>query len=96
MSEGEALRHLLPCDTCPQGVSLTVQLTEIDSRLDRMDIALFGDGNKPGIVDHVETLVQMTHVGRSTLRVFVWFGATLAGLITVAYQAKQFFAGMLH
>ena len=87
----------LPCDTCPQAVPLTRQLANIESRLDRLDEAMFGDGKgKSGVVRHVETLVEITRVGRSTVRVFIWCGAALVALATAAFQIKQTIATFFH
>ena len=93
MSEQE----LLPCDTCPHAVPLTARLGKIDARLDRIDKALFGDGNgKEGMAKQVETIVEITRVSRSTMRVFMWLGGAIFALITAAYQLKSTLTGLLH
>jgi hypothetical protein len=51
---------------------------------------MFGDSKgNPGVVRHVEALVEITKVGRSTLRVLIWCGAALVALATAAAQIKQ-------
>jgi hypothetical protein len=88
---------MLPCDTCPHGVPLAARLSGIDARLDRIDRALFGDGNgKKGIVEHVEDLVDITRVGRSTFKVFMWIGGAVLAIATAAFQLKQTIAGFFH
>ena len=87
----------LPCDTCPQAGPLARQLAAIENRLDRLDEAMFGDGrSKRGIVEHVAMLVEITRVGRSTFRVFIWCGAALIALATAAYQVKQTISTFFH
>ena len=85
----------LPCDDCPISEPMMARIEQLDARLDRIDEALFGDGNgRSGIVDHVETLVNITKVSRSTLRVFMWFGAGVVALATAAYQIKVALTGL--
>jgi len=64
-------------------------MAQLDARLDGIEEALFGDGNgRTGIVNPVETLVQITRVGRSTFRLFIWIGGFVAAVITAEYQLK--------
>jgi hypothetical protein len=90
-------RQLLPCDYCPNAGPMAESIAHLDARLERIEAALFGDDDgKKGIVRHVESLVDMTKVGRSTLRVFMWFGAAILALVTAAYQIKQAIFGLIH
>jgi hypothetical protein len=73
------------------------RFSEIRDRLARIDLALFGDGNaRKGIIEHVESLVEITRVGRSTFRVFIWFGAAVVAIATASWQFKQAITGLLH
>jgi hypothetical protein len=85
---------VLPCDDCPLVAPITARMAKLDARLDRIEEALFGDSNgQRGIVRHVESLVEITRVGRSTFRVFMWIGAGVVGASATAWQLKQLLFG---
>jgi hypothetical protein len=87
---------VLPCDSCPHSAPLSVRLTKIEDRLERLDGALFGNGVKKGVIEHVEALVDITKVGRSTFRVFMYAGGAIVALATAFTQLKLVVMGMFH
>jgi hypothetical protein len=87
---------VLRCDSCPHSAPLSVRLTKIEDRLERLDGALFGNGVKTGVIEHVEALVDITKVGRSTFRVFMYAGGAIVALATAFTQLKQVVMGMFH
>ena len=86
--------NVLPCDSCPHSAPLSVRLTKIEDRLERLDGALFGDGVRKGIVEHVEALVDITKIGRTTFRVFMYAGGAIVALATALAQFKQAILGL--
>ena len=73
------------------------RFTELRDSFTRINLAMFGDRNgRKGMVEHVENLVEITKVGRSTIRVFMWFGAAVVAIATASWQIKQAITGLFH
>jgi hypothetical protein len=87
----------LPCDNCPSAGPLAARLAMMDARIERIEEALYGDGKaRNGVAKDVETLIEISKVGRSTIRVFMWFGGAVVGIVTLAWQFKQAIQGLIH
>jgi hypothetical protein len=97
MSEVRYLHDALPCDHCPNAAPLAARLATMDGRIERIEEALYGNGKgRKGLVDDVESLVEITKVGHSTVKAFMWIGGTVAALLAFAVQFKQSIWGLFH
>jgi hypothetical protein len=97
VSELRVIRDALPCETCPNAGALGARLAMMDARIESIEEALKGDGDgRKGLLEQVETLVEITKIGRSTLRVFMWLGAAVVAVATGAWQFKQALQGLFH
>ena len=73
------------------------RFAEIRDRLTRIDVAMFGDGNgRKGVVELVENLADITRVGKTTFRVFMWFGGAVIAVATAIVQFKAAVTGLIH
>jgi hypothetical protein len=96
MSSKFGVDDALPCDHCPNAGPMAARMATIDGRLDRIEEAMFGTDKRAGIQEHVETLVTITKIGRSTARVLMWFGAGIVAIATGVFQFKQAIWGVFH